>query len=266
MAPLMLDPASLSTKRARLTMSSIEPSPPDRDHGPEPIGLLAGEEPASALGVADRAWSDRVDPDALGPPLDGQGAGHGVDRGLRRGDVHLAGRAAVVQGGADVEDLATVILEPSPIGRPRDVPRPLGVDVDHRAEAVGAQVGRRAKEVARGVVDDDIQPAQFPDRPVHGRVDGLGLADVGGNRQARRPVAAAICSAAAAQVLRLAADDRHVGAVASQGLGNPAADARGTAGDQGDPAREQGFAKDAHGCHRRYSLVGRAFQIDGVAS
>ena len=50
-------------------------------------------------------------------------------------------------------------------------------------------------------------------------------------------------------VLGLAADDRHVGAVPGQGLGDPAADARRAARDQRDPAGEQGIAEDAFNRH-----------------
>ena len=111
-------------------MSAIVPSRRVGMTAGEPLGGLAGEEAAGPLGVADRAGGDRVDADAERAPLDGQGARQGVDRRLRRGDVELAGRPAVVQRRADVQDRAAVVLEPGVVRGPGDVPGPLGVDVE----------------------------------------------------------------------------------------------------------------------------------------
>ena len=161
MAPLRFAAASLSTNSDRLATSSIVPTASQGDRPLEPDAALAGEEAASPLGVADRPGGDRVDADAPGAPLDGQGAGQRVDGRLRRRDVQLAGGPAVVQGGADVEDLSAVVAHPGEVGGPRGVPGPLGVDVEDRAEPVRREVGRRAEEVARGGVDQDVEPSQL---------------------------------------------------------------------------------------------------------
>ena len=79
-------------------MSAIVPSRRVGIDRPEPLGGRAGEEPAGPLGVADRAGGDGVDADARRPPLDGQGAGQGIDGRLRRRDVEL--RRACRRNGA----------------------------------------------------------------------------------------------------------------------------------------------------------------------
>ena len=70
--PVHIGAASLSTNKARLTMSSIEPSSAGWDDGPQLFGGLARQEPADAFGISDRARGDRVDANLLRPPLDGE--------------------------------------------------------------------------------------------------------------------------------------------------------------------------------------------------
>ena len=97
MAPLRLAPGLAEHEEGQVDDVVDRADPTGRDHGPQAIGQLAREEAASPLGIADRARCDRVDPDAPRPPFHGQRAGHRVHGRLGGGDVHLAGRAAVVQ-------------------------------------------------------------------------------------------------------------------------------------------------------------------------
>ena len=111
--------------------------------------------------------------------------------------MHLARRASVMQGRADVQDLAAVILLPRIIDRPRHVPRPLGVNVDDRAESVRAQLLRRTEEIAGRVIDQEVERTQLGDDTTDGRTDRVGVADVGDDRQAATAVDSPISLAAA---------------------------------------------------------------------
>ena len=212
------------------------------------LGGLAREEAARPLGVADRAGGDRVDPDAERPPLDGQGAGQGVDRRLGRRDVELAGRAAEVERRADVQDRPAV--------RPRIAARnaarvtfhvPLASMSSTVPKPFGREVGRWAEEVARRGVDQEVEPAELRDHPRHRRLDLLGDPDVGDDREA---LAACECEAIAEAVGPRCSAFRLRIAVSAPSAASPSVIPRPIpvppAGDQGHLAFEQAVTKDAH--------------------
>ncbi len=206
MAPLRFAAASLSTNSDRLTTSSIVPrrrrgiaclsrmptSPAKRRRAPSvsPIG-------PGAIALTRMPW---------GPHSTARVARQRIDGGLRRRDVQLAGGPAVVQGGADVEDLATVVAHPGVIGGAGDMPGPLGVDVQNRAEPVGREVGRGAEEVARGAVDQDVESAQVLQHAGDRRLHLRGLAHVGDQRQAAQTRCPGDRRRRQLQVLRLPAE------------------------------------------------------------
>ena len=182
-APFRWVPASLRMNRARLAISSIEPI--------RPVGVAARIMSPTLPGKSRRAPSvSPIGPGAMaltrmpcGPHSTARVAREGVDRRLGGGNVKLAGSAAVVQGRAYIQDLAPTLLELDLIRGPADIPGSLGINVDDGAKAVGAQVGRGAKEIAGRVVDHDVEPAQLHDRPVDSRLDRFGLPHVGDQRK-----------------------------------------------------------------------------------
>ena len=94
----------------------------------------------------------------------------------------LTRRPAIVKRGADVQDLAAVVFEPRIVSCARHVPRPLGIDVDHRSEPIRAQLGGSAKEIPGSVIDHEVERSQLGDNAIDGRADDIGLANVGDNR------------------------------------------------------------------------------------
>ena len=126
------------------------------------------------------------------------------------------------------------------------MPGPLGVDVQNRAEPVGREVGRGAEEVARGAVDQDVESAQVLQHAGDRRLHLRGLADVGDQRQAAPTRCPGDRRRRQLQVLRLPAEQGSARPVRRQCLGDPSADARPAAGNEGDPISEQVVAKNAH--------------------
>ena len=68
-------------------------------------------------------------------------------------------------------------------GRSRAEERAVEDDAHDRAPAVGREIFGLDDEIARRVVDEDVKPPEAIDGRRHERLNGLGLADVGGLRK-----------------------------------------------------------------------------------
>jgi hypothetical protein len=68
--------------------------------------------------------------------------------------------------------------DPAPAHRVRNVERAVENDVGDGVEAVGAQIFRRADEVAGGVVDKAGERSGLIPDPLHHRVDRRGVANI----------------------------------------------------------------------------------------
>src|SRR5207249_3858504 len=113
----------------------------------------------------------------------------------------------------------------------RHVERPLQVDVDDGAEAVGGEVLRQADEIAGGAVYEDVETPEFGDRRVDGGGDGGRIANVGGFRRRAAPGRPQFRERRL-EMLHLPAGDRDVAAVRGEGERDAAADAGPAAGHE----------------------------------
>jgi hypothetical protein len=124
------------------------------------------------------------------------------------------------------------------------VPGAQQVVAHHGAEALRGDHGRGARELAAGVVHQDVHLAEaLLDGAQHG-VDGLGLADVAGalvHLDAQRLE----LGGGLEQRLGAAAADGHLGAQPAQLLGHQEADARATARHDSDVTLEQTRSENA---------------------
>jgi hypothetical protein len=168
---------------------------------------------ADAISSMDamRPSGQAVDADPGRPPFGRERAGERVDARLRRGSMRLTDRAEQLQRRADVEDdAATACLQVGKRGA-RDVEGALQVDVHHRPEAVRRQVLRERHEVPRGAVHQDVEPSERVDRPRHGLLHIVWLADVAGHGQ-RSHAAIGQLACRRLEVLGAAAGDGDIAA------------------------------------------------------
>jgi len=119
------------------------------------------------------------------------------------------------------------------------------IDVDDGLEAVVGDPADRRREVARGVVDDDVQPPMSVHNLRDDALHLLGLAYVTRHPHAVQTFTLELV-AGRLEILLLAAGDAESSPVPPEGPRNLFAEAGGTAGYERDPAREDVIAKRAH--------------------
>ena len=210
----------------------------------EPVGLLVGDlhvarhrahQPVPAFGP-HRSRVDRADGDVLAPVLGGD----------RHGEV-LAGGI----GGAG-RDLPVGVLDAVIADQVDDAPAALAAHMRHGvagaahiAHEFELQRGlpirlRQAFEDAAGggagVVDQDVEPAEMRDRAVDERLGVLRLGQIGGDRQGFLAGALLDRGRGVVEPLLVARADRHLAALARQGLGDRPADADAAPRDRRDLA------------------------------
>ena len=126
-----------------------------------------------------------------------------------------------------------------------DVERADQVVLDHREEAVGRDVLRRRRELAAGVVDQDVDLAPRRDHLLDERLDLLGLADVA--RRGEHAIAGGQLGDGGVELVDGAAADRDPGAEPEQLARRRQPDPRAAAGDDRDLIGERAGREDLLG-------------------
>ena len=224
------------------------------------VGGLPGDtarhrlgEPLQALGAEHRAGCDGIDPDAVGAPLHRTGTGERVDPGLGRRHVGLVHDTPLLEGGADVHDGSTALPHAGLEGRLGDVVGAEQVDVDDRFEPVGGDRRHRGGEVARRVVDHDVERTPLGHDPVDHRPHGLGVAHVADTERGVDPLGGQFGDGGF-ELLVFAAGHHDGAPVGTEDPADLLADPGGATGHQGDPAGQQ-VGGEAARLHRYVRLV-----------
>ena len=220
-------------------MSEPWPSRPTGLLAPLLLGALdrVGEAP-HALGVADRAGRDRVHPDPVGAPLHRAGAGQRVDARLGRGDVRLQRHPLQLERGGDVDDVPAVLAEPRVERGLRHVVGAEEVDVDDGLEPVGRDLRHRGREIAGGVVHEDVELAEPVDDPADDPLHRGRVADVA-DVEVRLDVLAAQLVRRLLESLCVAAGDGDARAVVAEHPADLLPDSGRAAGDERDRAAQE---------------------------
>ena len=181
--------------------------------------------------VGHQARHQAVDLDAVGAPLDGERLGQVLHAGLRRRGVREPGPTGPGVGGTHVDDRPGLARREQPTAvLPAHEERAVEGDVDDRAPRVGGQILAGRREVGRRVVDQHTGQAEAGLDPVEGRGDAVRVADVALDdlhrcADRRDRVASRL------EVLRLAGEDRQVGAQSGELGGDRLAQAGAASGD-----------------------------------
>ena len=115
----------------------------------------------------------------MASPFNREVARERVNARLGRRDVKLHRRAEIMQRRADVQDLTVMFLQLFE-GGATNIERSLEIDIHHRAKAVRRQLFRRAQEISRRAVHDNIDLAKVLDRGGNRFRDFIRVAHVGG--------------------------------------------------------------------------------------
>ena len=199
----------------------------------------------------DEPGRDRVDGDALGTELEGEGLREPDDAGLRRHVGRHERLAALRTGRGDVDDTTPAGLEHV---REHDLAAVVGaheVDVEHPLPGPGVDLQEGAEDMEPGVVDQDRGSTKTVSHLGDRDLDAGAVGDVGLDADGR--------SAAGGDLRRrllrrggVAVENGHGRAVGGQPLADGQPDARTAAGDHGD------LVALAARCHRVAHLLTRS--------
>jgi len=123
------------------------------------------------------------------------------------------------------------------------VEQPEDVDLDHPLPLLDGRALDRPEQHHARVVDEDVEPAELVDGPLHGRLRLLALRDVGLDHE-RGAARVAQLRGQRVEALLAPRHERDGGAAGGELAGGGVADAAGRAGDQGDGALEAAHAQD----------------------
>ena len=114
---------------------------------------------------------------------------------------------------------------------------PLAITSCCRSQSLLGGLEQRLGDRQAGVVDDEVDPAERQSRGVDRGLHGVGVGDVGHDRD--RPVRAADPRGHLLRALGVQVGDHDARALGAEPLGDRLADARAGAGDQGHPSGER---------------------------
>ena len=241
----------------------FRPAPPLQRHGFGDAFDRLGRVPELFRGARrfDRPRRNRVDADVVARPFDGERLRHRHHARLRRGRVDGAGAAGPDVVRQDRDDRAAAsLMDHLPADRARAVERAVQHDADDRVPSVGREILGAADEVARGVVDEDVDVPEVLDRALDELVDLLGVAHVDLDGQRIESGMTELCRSGL-EVRRVPAADDDARAERTEALRDGETDARAATGDDGHATLEHLGTKHERSDYRRSRFAGSRVRV-----